>query len=197
MNWIIQNWIEIVGALAGFVYIFFEIKASKWMWPIGLLTSVFYVVVFYDSKFYADMSLQFYYIVISIIGWYWWVSGANNGKELEISRVSLNLIVKLLLASILIFVLISYILVNYTDSSLPYWDALTTALSIVATWMLARKIIEQWLLWILIDLVSMALYIYKGLYPTSILFLIYSILAIVGYVKWKGLIRRSIQVSEN
>ena len=185
MNWIIQNWVEIVGALAGFVYIFFEIKVSKWMWPIGLLTSVFYVLVFYNSKFYADMSLQFYYIVISIVGWYWWLKGGREGGELEISNLKKNLAYKLLAASILIFGLIAYVLIEFTDSPLPYWDALTTSLSIVATWMLARKMIEQWLLWIFIDLVSMALYIYKGLYPTSLLFLIYSVLAIVGYIQWK------------
>ena len=185
MNWIIQNWIEIVGALAGFVYIFFEIKVSKWMWPIGLLTSVFYVLVFFDSKFYADMSLQFYYIIISIIGWYWWIKGEDNGVELPISKLTIQLLIKILILSVFIFLVISYILANYTDSSLPYWDALTTSLSIVATWMLARKILEQWLFWIVIDLISMVLYIYKGLYPTSILFLIYSILAVYGYYKWK------------
>jgi len=188
MNWIVQNWIEILGALAGFVYIFFEIKVSKWMWPIGLLTSVFYVVVFFDSKFYADMSLQFYYIVISIIGWYWWLKGGNNGVELSINKLTNQLLIKILIVSIFVFLAISYILVNYTDSPLPYWDALTTSLSIVATWMLARKIIEQWLFWIVIDLVSMVLYLYKGLYPTSVLFLIYSILAVYGYIKWRKLI---------
>ena len=185
MNWITQNWIEIIGAIAGFIYVFFEIKANKWMWPIGLLTSAFYIVVFFDSKFYADMSLQFYYIVISVIGWYWWLKGGTKGEELSISKIKTILIPKLFLGFLLIFIAISYILVYYTDSPLPYWDALTTSLSIVATWMLARKILEQWLLWVFIDLVSMILYIYKGLYPTSILFLIYSILAIIGYKQWK------------
>lgn len=185
MDWILDNWIEITGSIAGFIYIFFEIKASKWMWPVGLLTAVFYVLVFYTSKFYADMSLQFYYIGVSIYGWYWWIYKGKKGKTLEVSRLSKTLFYKLILASLLIFILIAYVLTNYTDSPLPYWDALTTALSIVATWMLARKIIEQWWLWVFIDFVSMGLYLYKGLYPTSILFVIYTALAIVGYYKWK------------
>ena len=185
MNWIIQNWVEIVGALAGFVYVFFEIKVSKWMWPIGLLTSIFYIVIFFKSKFYADMSLQFYYVAISLLGWYWWLKGGREGKTLEMSHLSSNLVMRLSVISLLVFVLIAYILVNYTDSPLPYWDALTTSLSIVATWLLARKIIEHWLLWIFIDLVSMVLYIYKGLYPTSILFLFYSVLSVLGYFQWK------------
>ena len=178
-----MDWIEIVGAIAGFLFILFEIKESKWMWPIGLLTSVFYIIVFYNSKFYADMSLQFYYIFISIVGWYWWTRGRAENEELSINRLTSQLFFKLLLVSLIVFLVISYILVNYTDSPLPYWDALTTSLSIVATWMLARKILEQWLFWIVIDLISMILYIYKGLYPTSILFLIYSILAVYGYYK--------------
>ena len=190
MNWIIQNWVEIIGALSGFVYIFLEIKVSKWMWPIGLLTSVFYVVVFFNSKFYADMSLQFYYIVISVLGWYWWMYGGKQGKPLAISKLSLKISLKLLLFSVLFFVSIAYILNKFTDSPLPYWDALTTSLSIIATWMLARKIIEQWILWIIVDVISMILYIYKGLYPTSILFLIYSILATVGYLEWKKELKR-------
>ena len=185
MDWILQNWMEIAGALAGFVYIFLGIKANKWMWPVGLVTSVFYVVVFFDAKFYADMSLQFYYIFISIVGWYWWIKGGKNGKELKISKTNSTLYIKLITASIIIFFIYAFILVKFTDSQLPYWDSLTTSLSIVASWMLARKLIEQWLLWVLIDLISMFLYIYKGLYPTSILFLIYTVLAIVGYYKWK------------
>lgn len=185
MDWIIDNWIEITGSIAGFIYIFFEINASKWMWPVGLFTAIFYVAVFFSSKFYADMSLQFYYIGVSIYGWYWWINKGKKGKTLEISRLSKTLFYKLVLASVLIFILIAFILTNYTDSPLPYWDAMTTALSIVATWMLARKIIEQWWLWVFIDFVSMGLYLYKGLYPTSILFVVYTALAIVGYYKWK------------
>ena len=187
MNWIIENWIEIVGALIGFIYIFFEIKVNKWMWPIGILTSIFYIIIFFNSKFYADMSLQFYYIVISIIGWYWWNKEQNLNKELKIRKLNKTLLLQLILSSTIVFIFLSYILVNYTDSPLPYWDSLTTALSIIATWMLARKIIEQWILWIIIDLISMLLYLYKGLYPTSILFLIYSGLAIIGYLQWKKL----------
>ena len=80
---------------------------------------------------------------------------------------------------------IAYILVNFTDSDIPYWDAFTTAFSITATWMLARKIIEHWLIWIVVDLVSAGLYIYKGLYPTTVLFLVFTILAIMAYVEWK------------
>lgn len=191
MDWIPDNWIEILGALIGFVYIFFEIKASKWMWPIGLITSLFYIVVYFDSKFYADMSLQFYYIFISIYGWYWWINGGKiSGKEeLPISRINPKQSIYLSIVFVFLLVITYYILKYFTDSPLPFGDAFTTALSIIATWMLAQKIIEQWLLWVVIDLVSVGLYLYKDLYPTSILFLVYSVLAVLGYYQWQKSIK--------
>ncbi len=97
----------------------------------------------------------------------------------------MSLFFKLLLASLFIYIAISIILVNYTDSPLPYWDSFTTALSIVATWMLARKILEQWLVWVLVDAVSMGLYFYKELYPTAVLFAVFTVLALYGYFQWK------------
>ncbi|MBN2667701.1 MAG: nicotinamide mononucleotide transporter [Bacteroidales bacterium] len=187
MNWINTHWIELVGALAGFIYIFFEIKANSWMWPIGLLTSVFYIIVFYESKFYADMSLQFYYVGISIVGWYLWIKKSKNKSksELKISRISTFLKWKLIMIFLLFWVVIYIILKYLTDSPVPIGDAFTTALSFVATWMLARKIIEHWWLWIIINLVSAILYWIKGLYPTTGLYLIYGTLSIVGYIEWK------------
>ncbi len=187
IDWIVEHWLEVFGALSGFIYIFFEIKANKWMWPIGLVTSLVYVFVFFNAKFYADMSLQFYYIFISIYGWYWWLKGEQNtdNKEYQIVNARLKNFLALSLFFLLSFVLIYYILVNYTDSPLPFGDTLTTALSIVATWMLAKKIIEHWFLWIVINLIAMGLYIYKGLYPTSILYLVYAIFAVIGYFEWR------------
>jgi nicotinamide mononucleotide transporter len=86
---------------------------------------------------------------------------------------------------LVLFFLIGYVLDHYTDSPLPYWDALTTAGSIVATWMLTRKILEHWIVWVFVDLVSMGLYLYRGLYPTAFLFLVYTIMAVVGYLEWR------------
>jgi nicotinamide mononucleotide transporter len=196
MNWIIDNIIEIIGTLAGLVFLYLEIKQNKWLWPVGLVTSVMYIYVFFVAKLYADMSLQFYYVFISVYGWIAWSRGSTKA-ELPLTKLSYKLFLILLGASVLIYFLISYLLVNYTDGSIPYWDAFTTALSIVATWMLARKILEQWLVWVLVNAVSLCLYIYKGLYPTSILFLFYTILAVVGYVQWKKDLLQSQAFSSN
>ena len=192
MNWIIDNIVEIIGTISGLLFLYLEIKQNKWLWPVGLLTSVMYIYVFFVAKLYADMSLQFYYVFISIYGWILWSKGKNQEeKELPVVRLHLNLSLKLVLASVGIYALIAYILVNFTDGSVPYWDAFTTALSIVATWMLARKILEQWLVWIVVNSVSLGLYIYKDLNFTAILFFFYTTMAVVGYLQWKKDMLRS------
>lgn len=187
INWLSGNYIELLGAILGFAYIVFSIRQSILTWPVGLLTSLLYVWVFFVSKLYADMGLQMYYVVISIYGWYEWLYGnKSNGKaELKISRLSLKLGLILSVISIFIFLIIWYILDNYTDSPVPVADALATALSIVATWMLARKILEHWLVWIFVDAFSVGLFWYKDLLPTVILFIVYTFMAVVGFVEWK------------
>ncbi len=185
--WLPEHFIEVLGAVLGMLYIFFSIRQHILTWPTGLLTSVLYVYVFFQSKFYADMGLQVYYVGISLYGWYYWLTGGKNQAErkVPVQRTSRAVFGILAGTTVLIYAAILYILLNYTDSPVPYMDSMTTALSIVATWMLARKYIEHWLLWIFVDLFSAGLYIYKGLWPTTILFLVYTLMAVVGYRKWK------------
>jgi nicotinamide mononucleotide transporter len=186
-KWIIANYIELLGAILGIVYVFFSIRQNILTWPIGLLTSILYVWVFFISKLYADMGLQLYYVFISFYGWYEWLHGNKSNKEesLKISRLTLRLGYQLLFFSILTFLLIWFILANYTDSPVPVADALATALSLIATWMLARKILEHWLMWIFIDTFSIGLFLYKSLFPTVFLFIVYTIMAVVGFFEWK------------
>jgi nicotinamide mononucleotide transporter len=184
-QWLINHYVEVCGTVTGFLYLGFSIKQHFLTWPVGLLNALFYIIVFFTSKIYADMALQFYYVAISIYGWWCWHHGSSTGATLQVSRTSYSTWLILLLASVLLFLLIAYVLVRYTDSPVPYWDALTTALSIVATWMLAQKKIEHWLLWVLADSVSIGLFIFKELYPTTLLFFVYTFLAIYGYFEWK------------
>lgn len=195
-DWIFKNWIEVCGAITGLLYIGFSIRQHYLTWPVGLITSLFYVTVFFVSKFYADMGLQVYYVVVSIYGWWNWKHGGNSGNELHISKTDWNLWMQLFLANILLFAFISWVLVRFTDSPIPYWDAFTTALSIVATWMLARKKIEHWILWVIVDAVSLILYFIKGLYPTTLLFVVYTVLAIAGYNTWNKELRERKWIEE-
>ena len=148
-----------------------------------------YIYIYIDARLYADMSLQVYYLVISFYGWYMWLFGrkVNNHKAaLKVSVSTTKLLFLLAAISIALFFIIAWFLINFTNSDLPYWDSFTTSLSFVATWMLAKKKLENWLVWIVVDVVSTGIYIYKELYPTAVLFLFLSVLAVVGYRKWKA-----------
>ncbi len=187
-EWLSQHYIELVGAATGLLFLRFEIKQNPLLWPLGLLTSLFYIYIFFESKFYADMGLQVYYVFISIYGWYYWLRGAGKADGKTWVPITCANTYQLLIygaITIPIFVLISQILIHFSDSPLPYWDALTTALSITATWMLARKILQHWMVWIVVNAISLVLYFSKGLYPTTVLFFFYTVLSFNGYVVWR------------
>lgn len=192
-NWLSDNYIEVFGAVTGIIYVFLEIRQTIWLWPVGIITSAVYIWVFFTSKFYADMSLQVYYLVISILGWYWWSSGRKNGrgddKELQVTRLKLR--TGLILAAVfaILYAGMYLVLSRLTDSPVPIWDAFITSLSIIATWMLARKIFEHWFLWIVVNFVSAALFLVKGLYPTVGLYLVYGIMSFAGLAAWRKTIR--------
>ncbi|MDD2381853.1 MAG: nicotinamide riboside transporter PnuC [Mariniphaga sp.] len=189
-SWLWGNKIELLGALLGVLYIFFSIRQHILTWPTGLFTSLLYIIVFFRSGFYADMGLQVYYVGVSIYGWYYWIKGGQPVTEkavtkVPITRIPLRLLAWAGLATIAIFVLLVFILMRFTDSTVPLMDAFTTALSILATWMLARKYIEHWMIWIVVDLVSTGLYVYKSLWPTVVLFIVYTVMAVAGHREWK------------
>jgi nicotinamide mononucleotide transporter len=186
IEWLFDNYIEILATITGLIYLIYSVKGKILLWFFGIVTSALYVYVFYQSKIYADMGINIYYVIISIYGWLHW-SFAGNSKEkvLPVSKMNLKQGLILLAATLVIFIIIAYILKNFTDSNVAFWDAFITAASISATWMLARKIMEHWLVWVVIDAVSIGLYIYKGLYPTVILFAVYTSLAVLGYYEWQ------------
>jgi nicotinamide mononucleotide transporter len=204
-DWIATNWIEIFGALSGIIYVFLEIRQNIWLWPVGIVTSAVYIVVFFASKFYADMSLQGYYLVMSCIGWYWWVKGTGHGAQgtghraqgeghgaqgagsggLQVTR--LRPLTGLVLAAVFIlsYTGIWFILSRFTDSPVPGWDSFITSLSAIATWMLARKIYEHWYLWLAVNAASVMIFVARGLYPTVILYAVYLVMSFAGLKVWK------------
>ena len=188
LDWAVLNKVELSGTFFGLVYIWFSIRQSLYTWPAGIITSVLYCWVFFVAKFYAGMGLQAYYVIISIYGWWCWQKGGDRGSgevKLCVSYCSKNLWIKLFFINLLLTSLMYYLLSRYTDSPIPFGDALTTSLSIIATWMLARKKIEHWLIWIFIDMVSIGLYLYRGLYPTVFLFIVFTVMAGFGFYEWR------------
>jgi nicotinamide mononucleotide transporter len=185
-NYIQTNWVEIVGVILSLIYIYLSIEQKVSLWIYGFLSSALYIVVFFRTKFYADMSLQVYYLVISVYGWFNWKLGKpSSGKELPATKTSTRLMLQLAVSSIVIYVIYYLILSRFTDSTIPKADSLVGMLSVVGTWMLARKLLENWLVWIVADGIATGLFIYKGLYPTAILFVIYTVMSVAGYWQWK------------
>jgi len=182
MDWHI---LEIIGAGVGLVYLWLEYRASVWLWLTNIIMPAIYIFVYYESGFYADMGINIYYLVASIYGWVVWLTKGSKEKPMPITRTPRKYILPLSAVAVAAFAVIAWILITFTDSSVPYGDSFTTALSIVALWMLARKYVEQWLVWIVVDVVCTGLYLYKGLYPTAVLYGLYSVIAVAGYFKWK------------
>ncbi len=184
LEYLSNNWLEIVGTIIGFVYLWQEVKASIWLWLTGIVMPAIYTVVFYKSGLYADFGIQVYYIIAALYGFLFWKFGKKQDKPLPIVHTTARQGVILFLITVLVFIPIYLILTKFTDSTVPFYDSATTALSIVALWMLAKKHVEQWFVWIAVDAVSSALYFYKGIYFTAVLYAVYTVVAIYGYKKW-------------
>lgn len=189
INWLQNNWIEVFGSISGLVYIYFSLRRSIWLWPVGLITSAAFVIVFFESRLYADMALQIYYCMASIYGWFFWIFGKKRNttvqekKELPISRLTpLQWLIAALITTILTGVYLP--LGNAFHASFPLLDGWVTAASIVATWMLARKILDQWLIWIVVDALSVGMLVAKEKFMAAGLMLVYTLLSVMGYFKW-------------
>ena len=186
---------EILGVITGIIYLWLEYKASIYLWIAGIIMPAIYLFVYYDAGLYSDFGINIYYLLIALYGWVAWKTGftlfgsKEPKKELHISHAPRRAWIKATAAFFVALLLIAYVLINYTDSTVPWSDSFTTALSIVGMWMLARKYIEQWWVWCVVDVASGALYVYKGLYFTAGLYLLYSIIAIFGYFKWKKMMQ--------
>lgn len=186
--------LEYLGVISGLLYLILEIKQHRAMWVVGFLTSLLYVFVFFFAKIYADMGLNLYYTGISLYGFRQW-SRVRSGQSEERPRceaspilyrtLTRSLAAGILLAIAILFAFLYYGLHTFTDSPIPAGDAFTTAAGIVATWMLARRILAHWIVWVIVNFVSAYLYYIRELYPTLFLYVCYGILAIVGFHTWK------------
>jgi len=222
-HWLSNNYIEVFGAVTGIIFVFLEIRQTIWLWLVGIITSAVYIWVFFTSKIYADMSLQVYYLVISCLGWYWWAKGIGHRaqgaglraedtgrraqgtgqkgdgekEELEVTRLKPRTGMVLAIVFVLLFIAMWLFLTRLTDSPVPVRDSFITSLSIIATWMLARKIYEHWYLWIVVNFVSAVLFMTRGLYPTVILYVVYGLMSFVGLAAWGKTIKMDLTTSKN
>lgn len=187
--------LQIVGVILGLLYLWLEYKVNVWMWVVGILMPIVQGTLYYDKGLYADAAINVYYIFAGIYGLICWLYHAPSKSKKAVVPHSIlkhdkKLIPYVIASYIVIHVAIYLLLVNFTNSTVPICDSFTTALSIVALWMLSRKYTEQWLVWLVVDVVTVGLYIYKDIPVTASLYLLYSVLAIVGYREWNRLAKK-------
>jgi len=180
---------EAVAVLFGFVYVIFVIRQNVWCWPAGIVSAILYILVFFHARLYGQMALQGVYIALMLYGWYVWQHGGEAGGRLSVSRTPGRWRAVLGVAGAAFALLFGFFLKHQTDAVLPFWDAGTVSFSLVAQFMTTRKWIENWLVWIAVDVVYVGMYVSQRLYPTTALFASFLILAALGFVKWRRSLR--------
>lgn len=175
---------ELFGFLTGAACVALLVRQNIWNWPLGIANNVTFIALFYRHGLYADVGLQVFYIAISIYGWWHWLHGGRDHGKLAVSRVRPLTGVFLAGAVVALTALLAFLLRRFTNSTVPVLDSLITSLSLVAQFMMTRKWIENWPVWILANCVSVGLLIYKGLYVTSLLYLVYQVLCVMGWRAW-------------
>ena len=180
-----MNWIEVIGTLSGLVCVGLLIQRNIWTFPAGILSASMFIILFTQSGLYADAGLQIVFIALNALGLYWWLRGGAEHEGVEIAELSPAHFALCLGTVALLAGVIHFGLTRWTDSTVAGWDAITTALSLVAQFMLSRKWIANWWLWIAADVISIPLYIYKELYLTAGLYFVFLIMCIIGLREWK------------
>jgi nicotinamide mononucleotide transporter len=184
-DFILAHWLDITTTILGLLYILFEYRASAWLWFVGFLMQTLGIVLYYEKGLYADCGMEFYYLSMTVYGYWKWVHGSSEKKELPITKFPRKLIIPWCTLMLALWGIIYWLLVTFTNSNVPMADSFTTALSIVGIWALAHKYLEQWFIWIAVDVVTCVLYFYKDIPFKGGLYALYVIIAIFGYRKWK------------
>ena len=182
------NPIEVGGLISGVLYVLLAARQNVWCWPAGLVTVVLFIFLNFEAKLYADVGLQGVYLLLTVYGWYNWLKKTDDPEQhLPITRTSGAEWLIITIFTLIATALLTLLLTRFTDTNVPRWDSFVTALSLAATWMVAVKKLENWLVWIFTDLLYIALYYYKNLYLLAALFAIYVVIAIQGYFYWRKL----------
>ncbi len=184
-NLLNTGYIEIIAVFFGLLSVWYARNENILVYPTGLVNVGLYIYICFGVKLYADMGINIYYFVMCIYGWYNWSRVDENKKHIPISRCNRK---EYLINSGLLtisFVVLYFVLENYTDSTVPIWDSLTSAIYIVAMWLQTRKKIETWMFWIVGDLLVIPLFMYKGLIFSGFQFTVFLVIATSGYIEWR------------
>jgi len=195
MAWENMTWIEIWAVITGLIYVILAVSENIWCWFFGIISSLLSIYLFYTGKLYAESVLYFYYVIAGIYGWYAWVNRkeeeakildhSNEGSKLKIHTWDLKAHGITIVFGMFAAYVLAYVLENYTDAKIPRLDAFTTVFSFIATYMVTRKVLENWIYWIIIDVVTTGMYFQRAYYLYALLMIVYTVIAILGYIKWR------------
>ncbi|SDE16512.1 nicotinamide mononucleotide transporter [Mucilaginibacter pineti] len=176
--------LEWIGAVTGIGCVYLAAKQSIWNWPVGIISVLAYVIVFYESKLFGDAGLQIYFLGTGIYGWYFWLRKKER-HEKPVTSLTPRQYIWVIIATLILSGLLGLFLHKFTSTNVPYIDGCCTAISFMAQLLMTRKVLQNWALWIFVDICYVPLYIYKSLYVTAILYVILLVLACLGYIDWR------------
>lgn len=177
--------IEIIATVSGVACVVLTIRQNIWCWPTGLVMVSLYIVIFHQARLYSDMGLQVVYVGLQLYGWHQWLHGGPKHGRLAVRSIGPTRLALWCAAGAALTTALGLVMHRYTDAALPYWDATTTLLSLIAQYLMARKVLESWLLWIVVDVLSIGIYLTKDLHLTAGLYGLFLVLATLGFVAWK------------
>ena len=180
------TWLEIAAVVIALTMVGCNIREIHWAWPLAIISSLMYFALFWRSKLYGEATLQVFFVVVAFWGWFQWLRGhRDDGSALRVARLSRRGLLNTVLAGALLWPVTGLFLKTWTDTDVPWWDAFPTALSLVGQFLLGRKYIENWAAWIVVNVVSVALFIHKGLWLTVVLYTVFIVLSVVGWRAWQ------------
>lgn len=176
--------LEAVAVLLAIGYLVLAVRESIWCWACAFASTAIYVWLFYDVALLQESLLNVYYLAMAVYGWYHWRHGPDRSATLPVRRWRWHRHIAVIVATTSVATLAGWLFDRYTEADWPYLDAFTTWFAIVTTWMVARKVLENWIYWFVIDAVSIYLYLQKGLVLTAALFAVYLVIVVFGYRRW-------------
>jgi nicotinamide mononucleotide transporter len=183
------SWLEVLAVIFGILSVWFARKENIWVYPTGIVNVLIYVYLCFFAGLYGDMAINVFYFFMSVFGWYNWSRRVDNKNHLPISTLSVKQWLFYILLIVVAFGIIYYVLSDFTDSTVPLFDSFTTSLFIAGMWLMAIKKIENWLLWILGDVLVIPMFAIKGLAFTSVQYIVFLVLAIMAYIEWRKRIK--------
>ena len=177
--------VELIGVVLGIVTVYLSAKENIWSWPTALVNAAMFVIVFFRTGLYSDFGLQIIYFVLSLYGWYEWLYGGANRSELHVTRTPARLWLIFLMIGLVSWAVLSSITSRLPNAALPFMDSALVTVSLIAQYMMTKKYLENWILWIVVDVFYVGMLIYKKLNLTAFNYLVYLGLAVVGYIAWR------------